>query len=112
MLRVLRRGDQINTTPRLFLAHPKCFPLLFHRFSTEIFTGPVCVCQRAAILADPCISACATCSGSLAMFAAIRRAPHSTKVSASLPTAANFGVSVQSTERKEDEQRKSKRERK
>jgi hypothetical protein len=33
-------------------------------------------------------------------------------VSASLPTAANFGVSVQSTERKEDEQRKSKRERK
>src|SRR5262249_45215250 len=39
-------------------------------------------------------------------------APHSTKVSASLPTAANFGVSVQSTERKEDEQRKSKRDRK
>jgi hypothetical protein len=33
-------------------------------------------------------------------------------VRASLPTAADFGVSVQSTERKEDEQRKSKRERK
>jgi hypothetical protein len=49
-------------------------------------------------------------SGSLAIFTAIRRASFR-ESRASLPTAANFGVSVQSTEHHEDEQRKSKRER-
>jgi len=44
--RVLRRGNQINTTPCLFLAPPTCFPLLFHRFSTETFTGTYgCGCR-------------------------------------------------------------------
>jgi hypothetical protein len=49
-------------------------------------------------------------SGSFAMLAAIRRASFRESESFAA-TAANFGVSVQSNERHEDEQRKSKRER-
>ena len=36
-LRVLRRGDQINTTSSQFLPRPTSFPLLFHWFCTGTF---------------------------------------------------------------------------